>query len=110
MWTWMLARRLAPVGITANAMNPGSTRTNAFKKGGGPIGWIIQGANLLVGKSAAAGADTAVWLAASPEVEGVTGKYWERRKEVDCQFRDASREEALWRLCEQLTAREPYPR
>ena len=36
------------------------------------------------------GADTAIWLAASPEVEGVTGEFWNKRKEIRCKYRDPS--------------------
>jgi retinol dehydrogenase-12 len=103
MWTYALSRRLAGRGVTANVMNPGSTRTNAFAKGGGPIAWILQGANLLIAKSAAAGADTAVWLCASPAVEGVTARYFQARREVACPFHGEEAEEALWRRCEELT-------
>ena len=103
VWTYALARRLAGSGVTANVMNPGATRTNAFGKGGGPIGWIIQYANLLVAKSAAAGADTAVWLSASPALDGNTGRYYEARRELADPFRGEAAEEALWQRCEELT-------
>jgi len=32
------------------------------------------------------GADTPVWLAISPDVEGITGKYFENRQEHNCSF------------------------
>ncbi len=103
MWTWALARRLAGTGVTANVMNPNNTRTGAFKKGGGLLAKLVHLGNLFVSESAETGADTAVWLAASKDVDGVTGKYWEKRREVACQFRDPAREDALWALCERMT-------
>lgn len=41
-----------------------------------------------VAKSPLDGADTAIWLAGSPEVEGLTGKFWNKRQEIRCKFRD----------------------
>ncbi len=45
------------------------------------------------------GADTAVWLAGSEELDGVTGRFFEQRAEVPCQFRDADHEETLVQAC-----------
>ena len=55
------------------------------------------------GRTPADGADTAVWLASSPEVEGVSGKLFENRKEIPCSFRSRDAEERLWSVCEGLT-------
>jgi hypothetical protein len=46
------------------------------------------------------GADTAIWLAASPEAAGRSGEFWVDRKAVPCKFRDAQRQAMLWSLCE----------
>ena len=104
MWTYALARRLGDAGVTANVMNPNNTRTGAFKKGGGVLGWLVHYGNLFVSESAEHGADTAVWLAANGGIDGVTGKYWEKRKEQHCPFRDTVREDELWAVCERMTA------
>jgi hypothetical protein len=50
----------------------------------------------------AQGADTVAWLASSPELDGVTGRFFEQRTEIPCQFRDEDAEERLWRTCELL--------
>ena len=105
MWTYALSRRLGDAKVTANVMNPNNTRTGAFKKGGGVLGWIVHYGNLFVSESADKGADTAVWLAANGAIEGVTGKYWEKRKEQHDPFRDTVREDELWALCERMTAK-----
>jgi hypothetical protein len=47
------------------------------------------------GRSVEQGADTAVWLASSPEVEGQSGKLFELRQEIPCQFRKQQDEERL---------------
>jgi hypothetical protein len=41
-------------------------------------------------------------LASSPELDGVTGRFFEQRAEIPCQFRDEDAEERLWRTCELL--------
>jgi hypothetical protein len=43
-----------------------------------------------------------VWLASSPEIEGVTGKFFENRKQIPCSFRNRDVEERLWGICESL--------
>lgn len=103
MFTWALARRLQGTKVTANAMHPGGVATPLFAKGGGIM--AVAGAvyGKLFGRSPAEGADTVVWLAASPEAEGVSGKFWIDRREVRCRFRDAAAEEALWALCASMT-------
>jgi NAD(P)-dependent dehydrogenase (short-subunit alcohol dehydrogenase family) len=103
MWTWALARRLAGTGVTANAMHPGGVSTGIFRKGGGLAGWVAHVATAITGRSAKRGADTALWLATSPEVEGRTGLYFSDRTERRCEFRDESHEERLWSLCEEMS-------
>jgi hypothetical protein len=53
-------------------------------------------------RSVPEGADTVVWLAASADLDGVTGRFFEQRAELPCQFRDANAEETLWEACERL--------
>ena len=55
------------------------------------------------GRTPAEGADTAVWLASSPEVDGVTDKFFADRHERPCEFRNEAAEERLWSICERLT-------
>jgi len=46
------------------------------------------------------GADTPVWLATSPEVEGFTGKYFQYREEIECRFsEDEQANGKLFDLC-----------
>jgi NAD(P)-dependent dehydrogenase (short-subunit alcohol dehydrogenase family) len=98
--TWAFARRLAENGITANAMAPGLVpETNLF----GRMSAQTRGAlHQRGGFTAAQGADTAVWLASSPDVKGVSGKFFERRQEIPCEFRNTEMEEKLWNICEAL--------
>jgi len=94
MLTWALARRLAGTSVTANAFHPGAVNTALLRA-------LAPG---LSGTTAAEGADTAIWLATSREVAGVSGRLWVRRRETHCKFRGHDNEEALWSLCDQMTA------
>jgi len=80
MTTYELARRLEGTGISVNVLHPGFVRTN-FGKGdagrGRRLMFKLSGA---FARSAKKGAETPVYLASAPEVEGVSGKYFSNRK------------------------------
>ena len=104
MLTWAFARRLDGSGVTANAMAPGLVvNTGLYRDTAPMIRLILRLVSLRFGRSVAQGADTAIWLASSPEVEGVNGKFFDQRQEVSCQFRNVEAEEKLWSICEGLT-------
>ena len=103
MWTWALARRLGPTQVTANAMHPGGVSTGIFRKGGGLRGWAAGAVTSVVGRTPAQGADTVLWLASSPEIASVSGRFFVDRKERACRFRDEAAEERLWSVCEAMT-------
>ncbi|HEU5267157.1 MAG TPA: SDR family NAD(P)-dependent oxidoreductase [Jatrophihabitans sp.] len=104
MLTWSLADRLKAAQITANALNPGYVRTNLTTNVGGPLKIVVALTGFRA-QTALDGADTAIWLAASRDVEGVTGKFWNNRHEARCRFRDPAGMEQLWTLVEHQTAR-----
>ena len=91
--TWALARRLAGSRVTANAMTPGPVAT--------PL--LTALAPGMTGRSVDEGADTIVWLAASPEPRKKNGAWWSDRTEGVCKLRDEATEEALWALCAKMT-------
>ena len=73
-----LARRLAGTGVTSNSLHPGTVATNIWS---GAPAWTKPLIRLLLRPSMispAEGGRTIVQLAASPELEGVTGKYFEK--------------------------------
>jgi NAD(P)-dependent dehydrogenase (short-subunit alcohol dehydrogenase family) len=105
MLTWALARRLSGTEVTANAMHPGFVATEIFGKGGGPLSLAASLYSKLRGRRPEAGAETVVWLAASPEVDGRSGLFWIDRQERRCRFRDEQAEEALWALCRDMIER-----
>jgi NAD(P)-dependent dehydrogenase (short-subunit alcohol dehydrogenase family) len=95
-----LARRLAGTGVTSNSLHPGSVATNIWS--GAPL-WakpIIQLFFRPFFLSAEEGGATIVQLAASPELEGVTGKYFEKGKPVEPAplARDEALAKRLWEV------------
>ncbi|TMC99872.1 MAG: SDR family oxidoreductase [Chloroflexi bacterium] len=98
LFTYELARRIAGTGVSANAADPGFVKTNLRVPFPYSIFSFMRGA-------AVDGARPAVFLASSPEVEGVSGRYFGRKGEV--RSSKASLDEAdarrLWTLSAQLT-------
>lgn len=80
MFTHTLAKQLEGTGVTVNALHPGAVATNIWS---GAPGWakpILAVAKSLFMISPAQGGQTIVYLAASPEVEGKTGLYFEKNR------------------------------
>jgi NAD(P)-dependent dehydrogenase (short-subunit alcohol dehydrogenase family) len=103
MLTWGLATRLAGTGVTANAASPGFVKTDFNQNAHGFTATMIGLSSKLFAVSPAKGADTPIWVAAAAEVEGVTGKYFEARKEKDGKFREPEAIAELERKLDQLT-------
>ena len=80
MFTYELARRLEGTGVTASALHPGMTST-AFGTEDTARGWgpLIAAMRPFMQRPER-GADTPVYLASSPDVEGVSGRYYAKRK------------------------------
>lgn len=80
MFTYELARRLDGTGVTATTLHPGVVRTGF---GAEDPSWIFK---VLVPlwrpfmKTPEQGAATSIYLASSPKVEGVTGRYFAKGK------------------------------
>lgn len=101
--TYELADRLKGTGITVNALHPGAVASN-FNDGLTGFVRLIGAFNNVVGTSAEKGAQTTLYLATSPEVEGVSGKYFSRSKEISSSRRSYDRavRERLWNVTEEL--------
>jgi retinol dehydrogenase 14 len=105
MFTYKLARRLEGTGVTATVLHPGVTRT-AFgaEDSAHAIAPIIAALRPFT-RSPERGADTAVYLASSPEVEGATGRYFANRKarKSHKSSYDTATTARLWQVSAELT-------
>ena len=80
MFTYELARRLEGTGVTATVLHPGVVRTSfGAEDQAAYLAVMIRAARLFM-KTPAQGAGTPIYLASSPEVEGITGRYFAHRK------------------------------
>jgi dehydrogenase/reductase SDR family member 12 len=102
-WT----RHLAGTNITVNTMHPGWSDTPGLRNG---LPGFSRALSPLL-RTARQGADTIVWLAASPDVEGKSGLFFLDRRERPTHRKRSTRrlDEAqertrLWDLCQTATA------
>ena len=79
LFTREMARRLGGDGPTVNCLHPGFVASEFLSKGG--IWRLIKPVAYLFAVSEEAGAKTSVYLASSPDVAGVTGKYFAKCRE-----------------------------
>ncbi|HBP21552.1 MAG TPA: short-chain dehydrogenase [Planctomycetes bacterium] len=102
MLSWVRAERLRDKGVTVNALHPGVVSTEIARNGRGIVGGVSRVYFKVFGLTPTMGADTALWLAASPEAEGHTGKFWVKRRQKRRRFHDMERNRALWKQLESL--------
>src|SRR6266511_4131779 len=104
MFTYELARRTEGTGVTATCVHPGVVRTS-FGSGGPLLYRVLTPLARPFMKGPGQGADTVVWLASSPEVEGVNGRYFTRRRAIRSSKRSYDQDAArrLWEVSERLT-------
>ncbi|NIS82543.1 MAG: SDR family NAD(P)-dependent oxidoreductase [Anaerolineales bacterium] len=104
LFTYELARRLEATEVAVNAFHPGFVATHIGENNGWFVRLVKPLINLRAG-SPEEGADTLVYLAISPEVAGVTGKYFYKRKAVPSSPNsyDETLADRLWRVSAELT-------
>jgi NAD(P)-dependent dehydrogenase (short-subunit alcohol dehydrogenase family) len=101
LFTYELACRLEGSGVTAVALSPGFTATGLGRNFSPGMRWAMK----VLGKRADRGAAGIIRLAVSPEVEGLTGRYFRGLQEVRSSRASLDRESArrLWDLSARLT-------
>jgi NAD(P)-dependent dehydrogenase (short-subunit alcohol dehydrogenase family) len=105
LWNAELARRLEGSGVTANSLHPGVIGSNIGATTG--PGWMRFGMKLARPflLTPEKGAATSIYLASSPEVAKVTGKYFDKKKPRETSPEANNQETArkLWAASEALT-------
>lgn len=104
LFTYELARRLAGTGVTANCLHPGGVATGFGRNNGGAIGLLFRLIGPLL-RTPEQGAETVVYLASAPEVEGVSGKYFVDKRETrsSAESYDQAIARRLWQVSAELT-------
>jgi NAD(P)-dependent dehydrogenase (short-subunit alcohol dehydrogenase family) len=105
LFTLELARRLEGTGVTVNALHPGVVSTGLGDNN--PPSLLSRAMRLskFLMRTPEKGAETSVFLASSPDIEGETGKYWVNRREKRARDISYNRElqSGLWKLSERMT-------
>jgi retinol dehydrogenase-14 len=105
LFTYELASRLEGTGVAVNCLHPGAgVRTNFGSGVSGVFGVMVRALRPLM-LSPEKGAETSIYLASSPEVESVSGRYFVKKAEAHSS--DVSHDERiarrLWEVSAELT-------
>ncbi len=103
LFTNELARRLEGSNVTSNCLHPGVVASNFADNTGGILkaaAWLFKNTFAI---TPVKGAETSVYLATSPEVENVTGKYFDNKREIPSSkiSYDVEMQKHLWEASEQ---------
>ena len=106
LFTYKLARMLEGTPVTVNTLHPGAVNTGSVLKADGFSAFFKWFYRLLIPffKSPDQGAKTSVFLASSPEVEAVSGKYFvnKKAKKSSKASYDIPLQDKLWDLSERM--------
>ena len=104
LFTYELARQLEGTSVTVNALHPGFVRTNIFRDPSWRA-WLIRRVADVIALSPERGSQTSVYLASSPEVATISGKYFVKEKPAPSspQSHDRAAATRLWELSREMT-------
>ncbi|MFX1329647.1 MAG: SDR family oxidoreductase [Promethearchaeota archaeon] len=99
--TYELSRNLEGSRVTVNAIHPGLVNTNLGRDQSKFSQWFAR----KFFKSPEEGAQTSIYLASSPEVEGITGKYFVNNQPKESSGESYNKEHAkkLWHIALEMT-------
>jgi len=92
MLSWSFAEKFKDKNVTVNSCMPGVINTN-----------LLHDLGFGSGAKPSDGAKTPIWLATSSDLNGVTNKYFDNKKEQTCNFRKKTELQSLWELLIQLS-------
>ena len=106
LFTYELDRRLEGCGVTVNALHPGHVATDIWRTSFSIFGPLLKKLIGMIALSPEEGADNTIYLASSPEVEGVSGKYFDKREAVPSSAvtYDTYLAQRLWAVSERITS------
>ena len=104
VFTYELARRLEGTGVTANCVHPGVTHTGLLRGFSFVLNVLFHVLQVFF-KSPDEGAATPIYLASSPDVTNVTGKYFRNKQPMGTSAvsNDEALQKRLWEVSESLT-------
>ncbi len=105
LFTYELARRLEGTGVTVNALHPGHIATDIWKTNFGLIGPALKRIMGFFSLTPEEGAENSIYLASSPEVTGISGKYFIKSEPAPSSSlsSDPALARQLWEISEKLT-------
>jgi NAD(P)-dependent dehydrogenase (short-subunit alcohol dehydrogenase family) len=104
MFTYALARRLSGMGVTVNTLHPGLVGTNFGSNAKSALWRGVASLAKAFSMPPEKGAETTIYLASSSEIQGVSGKYFDKKKAVasSAASHDEVAQERLWAESEKL--------
>jgi NAD(P)-dependent dehydrogenase (short-subunit alcohol dehydrogenase family) len=111
LFTYEFARQMAGTSITSNALSPGMVATDIWKRVNRWLTPLINPVMQRIAQTPLEGAQTSIYLASSPEVEGITGKYYANKHPVrsDPVSYDLDAARRLWEISLELVGMEATP-
>ncbi len=103
LFTYELSRKLEGTGVTVNMLHPGFVNTNFGKNQYNKLTKPFMKLSGLFTISTAKGAKTSIYLASSPEVKDITGKYFKKSKVTRSskESRKLKLQEELWEISQE---------
>ena len=105
LFTYRLAALLAEAPVTVNCLHPGFVASRFGHDNGWLFVTMLKAAQRLAGIDEEAGARTSVYLAASPDVAKISGRYFDKCREAASApaSHDEETGRRLWEISETLT-------
>jgi retinol dehydrogenase-13 len=109
--TWEFADRLKGSGVTINAMHPGDVKTNIGNNNGALYRWFLHNVTWHTLKDPVISGEALYYLAAAPEMEAVSGRFFHLTidEKPAAQALDREKGRKVWELSMQLTGLTPSP-